>query len=68
MWHEIREKAKMELLHILFMAKINLIEENSAQSPHDMTPDTLFKEELPSKAVLRDWKFKIDMFTEHGLI
>lgn len=67
MWREIREKAKLELLHILFMMKVNSVDENSAQSIDEITPSTIFKE-LPTKIVLNQWKYQIDLFTENGFI
>lgn len=68
MWHEIQEKSKMELLHILFMSKLVLADKSSAPSIDEVSPETFYTDEPPSKAVLNRWKFIIDLFVENRFI
>lgn len=67
-WHEIQVKAKLELLHILFVAKISLANRTTEPSIDEISLNTIFNEQSPSEAVLRRWKFLIDIFAENGLI
>lgn len=68
MWREIQEKARLELLHILFMVKVNSVDETSARPIDEISPTTIFQGELPTKHVLEQWKFLIDLFIENGFI
>lgn len=56
----------MELLHILFMTKLNLVDQ--PPSFENTSAGNPFKEKVPSEAVLRQWKFIVDIFIENGFI
>lgn len=68
MWDEIQEKAKIELLHALFMAKIVTADDNSAPSLDEVTPESFFREEAPSDALLKRWRCIFHVCENNGLI
>lgn len=68
MWNEIREKAKIEMLHILVLSKLCMVEEHSAPSLDTISSETFFMDEPPSKATLNRWKLMIDMFQVNGFL
>lgn len=68
MWHEIQQRAKMELLHILYMSKLALIDASTLTPLDEATPDMFFQDGPPSKEVLVRWKLIIDLFIQNGLI
>lgn len=68
MWKEIRTNAKIEMLHVLFMSKLAMADGAATSSIDEISTETFYKEEPPSKAVLKRWKFIIDMFTENDFL
>lgn len=68
MWNEIKDKAKIELMHILFMAKLCKSDETSIPQSDEITPETFSKVEKPSLSVLQRWKCIIDLFDKNGFI
>lgn len=69
MWKEIKEKSKLELSHALFMVKVVAADESETPSSLDeVTPDTFFKDQSPSKAILNRWKCILDIYKNHELI
>lgn len=69
MWNEIKEKSKLELYHVLFMTKVVAADESETPSSlDDITPDSMFKEESPSKGILNRWKCILDLFKDNNLI
>lgn len=67
-WNEIQNKAKLEILHVFFLTKCVLANEQTAPWIEDITPETFFSSELPSKAILDRWKLILDVFQENSLI
>lgn len=68
MWTEIKTNAKIEMLHVLFMSKIAMADDTTTSSDIEISAETFYKEGPPSKAILKRWKFIIDMFIENDFI
>lgn len=68
MWAEIQSNAKIEMLHVLYMSRIALADGSEVPSMDEISAETFYKNEPPSKIVLKRWKFIIDMFVENGFI
>lgn len=68
MWHEIQEKAKFELLHVLFFVKIVLVDESGIPDLDKFSPDNLLDGKIPSKELLNRWKLIFELFIENGLL
>lgn len=68
MWREFQEKAKIELFHAMFFAKISLMEESDVPTKLDEFSPEKFLEKLPSKAILSRWETIINLFIEHKLL
>lgn len=67
-WNEIQNKAKLEILHIFFLTKCVLADEQTAPWIEDITAETFFSSKLPSKIILNRWKLILDVFQENALI
>lgn len=68
MWEEIKGKAKLELLHSLFMVKIVAADESSTPSSLDeVTPETFYSKKSLSNAVLNQWKTILSICEENQL-
>lgn len=66
MWEEIRQRAKIELLHILFMIKVTTYVPDA--SNESIGPDTFFNwTQLPDRVRIR-WQIVLDIFNENGFI
>lgn len=63
MWLEIKERAKFELMHILFMQKISFVD--YAASVDEISKDTFTKNQKPTDDILHRWRVVIDLFTQH---
>lgn len=69
MWNEIKDKSKIEILHIFFLSKLCMVETSETPPLLDaVNSETFFKNEPPSDAVLQRWKLIIDLFQENGFI
>lgn len=68
MWHEIQEKAKIELFHGLFFVKIASMDEKGIPDLDKISPDNLLNEEMPSREILNKWKTIFNLFIENGLL
>lgn len=68
MWFEIRNRAKVELFHVFILSDLCMVENDSVSSLDTFSPDTFFKEDPPSEAILKRWKFIVNMFQENGFI
>lgn len=69
MWKEIKDKAKLELLHSLFMVKVVTADERSTPSSLDeVTPETFFSGESPSEAILNRWECILSVCNDNELI
>lgn len=63
-----KENAKVELLHILFMLKICNADEKKTPSMDEISDETFLKSEKPSDAILNRWKCIIDLFKQNEFI
>lgn len=65
MWEEIQKRAKIEMLHILFMIKVTTADLDSLG---ETSPDAFYNwKQLPNE-VLKRWKIIIKIFTENEFI
>lgn len=65
MWREIRQRARIELLHVLFMIKMITFD---ASNDSDNDPDAFYNwKELPESVSIR-WQLLIDIFDKNGFI
>lgn len=64
---EVRDKAKNELFHILYMAKVTSFDKESTPELSEVTADFFMNEKRPSEALLQRWKQIISLFEENKL-
>lgn len=65
MWREIQRRAKIELLHVLFMIKMITFDASASQ---ERDPDAFYDwKELPDN-VSKRWQLLIDIFSKNGFI
>lgn len=63
MWKEIQNKAKLEILHVLFMVKVTTMDVSQLD---EISPgDFLFWKKLPKETQDR-WNLTIQLFNENG--
>ncbi|XP_055307116.1 uncharacterized protein LOC129571348 [Sitodiplosis mosellana] len=66
MWFEIQDKAKRELMRVLFVVKNSVSDENSTLDK--ISQDAFFRKDGRTKSFARRWKCILEIFTENGLI
>lgn len=67
-WTEIQTKAKIEMLHVLYMSRIATADGSAIPSIDEISSETFYNEEPLSEAILCRWKFIIDMFVKNDFI
>lgn len=69
MWVEIKDRAKIELLHALFMIKVTTFDPKTQADPHqEICQETFFNwKRLPEHVATR-WELLIDTFDKNGFI
>lgn len=65
MWKEIQTRAKIELLHVLFMTKVTTVDLSSLG---DSSPDAFYNWKQLPNVVVKRWKLIIKLFIENGFI
>lgn len=65
MWEEIQKRAKIEILHVLFMTKVTTADLSSLSNT---SPDAFYNWKKLPDIVLKRWKLIIKIFTENEFI
>lgn len=66
MWFEIQDKAKKDLLRVLFVVKNSVSDETATLDK--VSQDSFFRKDGQTKTFARRWKCILEIFTKNGLI